>query len=503
MTSRKSQAHASRPSLIVLANRAPFAHQRHGDGSLRRVKSASGLVTAIEPLVEALSGTWVAHGEAADLRAADASGRLAVAQGARQYDIRYVPVPADEYAGFYGGFANEGLWPLCHDTGVQPVFRDADFRSYRSANRHFAAAVVDEAGGRSPYVLVQDYHFALAPRMIRQALPASPIVSFWHIPWPEPKAFERCAWSEDLMRGLLGSDVIGLQTEDDCERFLASAARTIECDVDFADGIVHCNGRSTAVRAYPVGVQVDACALLGVPSRAQCRAEILREHRMSPGVQLGVGVDRLDYSKGIPEKFRAIERLLDMSPDLRGRFCFVQVAEPSRVSLAAYREVRAAVEEACARVNERFGTDTWTPITLIDRHLDAAAVYRLYRAADVCFVNSLADGMNLVAKEFVASRDDEQGVLLLSEHAGASRQLRSALPVEPRSIEHTARQLATALAMSAGEQRRRMRALRVAVASADCYWWADQLLNAIAVPVARLPVRASGVTHLRLVQSRA
>jgi trehalose 6-phosphate synthase len=498
MMTRKGAANgtSTEPSLIVLANRAPFSHQRSADGTVKRVRSASGLVTAIEPIVEALSGTWIAHGERPDLQAADRAQRVAVRQGGRCYHVRYVPIAADEYDGFYGGFANEGLWPLCHEAGVAPAFRDPDFRSYRSANRRFAAAVVEEAAGTSPYVLVQDYHFALAPRLIRRALPASPIVSFWHIPWPEPEAFARCAWSEDLILGLLGSDVMGLQTEKDCERFLESAA-LFECDVDFARRVVHRGGRSTAVRAYPVGVQVDACALLATPKPAECRDAVIGEYGLARDSQLVVGVDRLDYSKGIPEKLRAIEWLLDQRPDMRGRFTLIQVAEPSRASLTAYREVRATVLELAARLNERFGNAGWQPVRLVDRHLDAAAVYRLYRAADVCFVNSYADGMNLVAKEFVAARSDERGVLLLSEHAGAIHQLRSALPVSPRRIDDAARQLAVALEMSVGEQRRRMRAMRAAVAASDCYWWADQLTSAVAAPVAQPLYWASEATSLR------
>jgi trehalose 6-phosphate synthase len=485
------------PSLIVLANRAPFAHERGQDGSVRRVRSASGLVTAIEPVVEALAGTWVAHGEPMDMRAGDRSGRVAVSNGGRSYHVRYVPIATDEYDRFYGGFANEGLWPLCHDAGVAPAFRDADFRSYRGANRRFAEAVAAEGAGRSPYVLVQDYHFALAPRMIRRLLPRSPIVAFWHIPWPDPAAFARCPWAEDLMLGLLGSDVMGLQTEADCERFLASAA-LFECDVDFSQGTVHCAGRSTEVRAFPVGVQVDASTLLGTPSAEECRAEVFEEYAVPAGARLGIGVDRLDYSKGLPEKLLAIERLLEIRPDLHGGFSFIQVAEPSRSSLSAYRQVRETVNELCARVNARFGLPGWKPVALIDRHLDAPAIHRLYRAADLCFVNSLADGMNLVAKEFAASRDDERGVLLLSEHAGAIHQLRSALPVMPRCIDATARQLAAALEMSAGEQRRRMRAMRVAVAASDCYGWADQLTSAVAAPVATPRYWPSEATSLRL-----
>jgi trehalose 6-phosphate synthase len=461
-------------NLIVLANRAPFRHERAPDGTTRIVRSASGVVTAIEPLMQSHAGTWVAHGAPIDTESTARLGRLSPRP---RYRLRYVHCPPQEYEGFYSGFANGALWPLCHATSVQPTFMPDEFRNYRSANRRFAAAVADEGKSGTPIVLVQDYHFALAPEMIRSGLPGSTIATFWHIPWPNADVFARCPWHRQLLDGLLASDVIGFQTVKDGANFLAAAMTVPGCAVDPVRGHVRYRGSSVLVRAYPVGIEWNSPVLRELPDAAACRAQTLTQLSLPCDVRLGVGVDRLDYTKGIANKFRAIEAMLAANPELRGRFCFVQVAEPSREALPAYRQVRADTFAEFDRVNALFGTDRYQPIVLLERHLDAHAVYRMYRAADVCFVNSLDDGMNLVAKEFVAARDDEQGVLVLSRMAGASRQLTAALIVDPSAIGPSAEALTRALAMSPGEQRTRMRAMRTVVSATSSRWWADQLIR--------------------------
>ena len=465
------------PPLLILANRAPVRHERDDSGALRSSRSASGLVTALEPLAESVSATWIAHGDPLDLAAAERAGHLPVPAERPRYQIRYVGVDAARYQGYYEGFANEGIWPLCHSAGVDPIFRWRDYRDYRAVNRQFADAVCEEAVGSAPAVLVQDYHFALAPALIRRRLPGSSILTFWHIPWPGPGMVERCPWMRDLVKGLLGSDTVGFQTPDDCQRFLQAVTRLLRGARVSGDSVQH-EGRVTRVRALPVGVDADAASLLGVADAAVCRSAVFDEYGLSADVRLGVGVDRLDYSKGIPEKFLAIERLLERRPDLRGRFAFIQIAEPSRAALPAYQRIRSAVLQIAERVNRRFGHPSWNPIIVRTAHADSQEVYRLYRAADLCFVNSLADGMNLVAKEFVAARDDERGVLLISTQAGASRQLTEALPVVPDRTTDAAMQLDAALRMSDAEQRLRMRAMRAVVKASDCYWWASQLLQA-------------------------
>jgi trehalose 6-phosphate synthase len=463
---------------VVVANRAPFSHERLPDGEIAAKRSASGLVTALEPMLRDCSGTWVAQGcGSADRDCVDASGRLDVPGAQSGYRLRYVWVSSAERRGYYDGFSNEALWPLCHSVPVRPVFRATDFAQYREVNRRFAAAAGEEAAGGSPLVFVQDYHLALAPRLIRARTPSSTVVSFWHIPWPDPATLASCPWRVELLDGLLGSDIVGVQTPVDRARFIECASSVPGARIDGGMGTITYRGRTTRVQAYPVGVEWDNEIVQRAPSVADCRAGVCRDLSLPSGVVLGVGVDRLDYTKGIVEKVLAIERLLEMRPEMRGRLVFVQVAEPSRDALPAYRTIKAEIEAATQRINARFGSGSYQPVLLRERHHDAAEVYTLYRAADFCYVGSLHDGMNLVAKEFVCARTDERGVLVLSRFAGAANQLRDALMVNPGRIEASAATLSDALAMSAREQTERMRRMRTIVAAYDTRWWASRILG--------------------------
>ena len=464
--------------LVVLANRAPLSHTRMASGEVMVTRSASGLVTALEPLLETHSGTWVAHGSGdADPRVVDRRNGLDVRSNQARYRLRYVWLTKEEHQGYYGGFANEGLWPLCHNIGVKAVFRPCDFEAYRAVNRRFVKAVAQEAPTPNGVVFVQDYHFALAPRLLRRQRPLGTILAFWHIPWPEPDVLQTCPWAGQLLDGLLGSDIVGFQTEEDCANFMRSAEVFLNAKVDRPHETVAYRRRTTLVRAYPAGVDWNAAVVRATASPPACRARVCQELGLPLDVRLAVGIDRLDYTKGIPQKILAIERLLETHPELRGNVVFVQVAEPSRGSLPAYQEIRRQVTTASDRVNRRFGGDRVAPIRLLEAHHEADAVYRFYRAADVCYVNSLRDGMNLVAKEFVSARHDERGVLVLSTLAGAAQQLRAALLIDPHDIAGAARAIHRALCMSAREQVTRMRALRSVVRTFSAQWWAGQLLQ--------------------------
>jgi trehalose 6-phosphate synthase len=462
--------------ILIVSNREPYIHV-HGKDGIEVRRPASGLVTALEPVMRACSGTWIAHGSGdADRATVDRHDRVAVPPEHPAYAIRRVWLTPEEEAGYYYGFANEGLWPLCHIAHTRPVFRAGDWAHYRAANQRFAEAVVTEARTRDPIVLVQDYHFALLPQMIRERLPHATIISFWHIPWPNAESFGILPWREEILQGLLGSSILGFHTQYHCNNFFDTVDRFLEARVDRdAFSITHC-GKATEVRRYPISIEWPPAALARVPPVAECRAGLRRELGLDAHVQLGIGVDRLDYTKGILERFRAVERLLEAEPRRIGRFTFVQIAAPSRSSIGEYRDFEAQVHAEAARINRRFAGGGAGAIILRAEHHGPESVYRHYRASDVCFVSSLHDGMNLVAKEFIAARDDEQGVLLLSQFAGAARELAEALIVNPYDIEQCAAALASALDMDVEEQRARMRSMRGLVETLNVYRWAGRML---------------------------
>jgi trehalose 6-phosphate synthase len=465
--------------IVVLANREPFQHDYSPDGAIVVRHSTSGLVTAVEPLVRACSGVWVAHGAGtADRVVVDRRDGLDVPPANPSYRLRRVWLDERELRGYYRGFANEALWPLCHRASVRPVFRKDDFTTYRSVNAKFAdAACAEFPESGVPVVLVQDYHFALAPRMIRDRVSGSAILSFWHIPWPEPRDFEACPWSRDLLAGMLGSSVVGFQTETDCRNFIDTVAHLLNAPVDRELNAVWHDGRQTIVRSRPVSVEWPNRWACGLPAVEICRKEVNLQLGLPSHARLVVGVDRMDYTKGLVEKFLAVERMLERSPELRERFVFAQLAQPTRDALPAYRELQSRVRQTAERVNRRFGTSTHRPIVLLEGDHDPVVVHRFLRAADVCYVGSLHDGMNLVAKEFVTARTDERGVLVLSRFAGAARELTGALIVDPTSIDDGARALRDAVGMPVEEQSRRMRDMRAVVARFSTHWWASQVLN--------------------------
>jgi len=469
--------HLHGEKLVVLSNREPYLHERDADGSIRVLHPASGLVTAIEPVMRACGGTWVAHGSgSADRESADADGRLRVPPGEHSYQLRRVWLTQEEERGYYYGFANEGLWPLCHIAHTRPSFRLEDWKHYQAVNRRFADAVCSEIDADDPIILVQDYHFALAPRLIRERLPRATIICFWHIPWPNAERFGICPWAQELLVGLLGSSIVGFHTQLHCNNFIESVDRYLETRIDREQFAIVQQSRSTLVRHYPISIEWPIRWLRDLPSPAACRASVFKQLGLPANAMLGVGVDRLDYTKGIEERLCSVERLLERSPEYRGRFTFVQLAAPSRTQIERYRQLSESVGQLAARINERFGSEHYRPIVLLASHHEPPEVFRFMRAADLCYVSSLHDGMNLVAKEFVAARDDERGVLILSHFTGASRELTEALIVNPYDLEEVSDALAAALRMPADEQAVRMRTMRSLVAEFNVYRWAGRML---------------------------
>jgi trehalose 6-phosphate synthase len=479
--------------VLIVSNREPYIHVRRKDNVIEIQRPASGLVTALEPVMRACSGTWIAHGAgSADRDTVDRQDHIMVPPERPSYRIRRVWLSQAEEQGYYYGFANEGLWPLCHIAHTRPIFRAGDWAHYQSVNRRFADAVAQETRTEDPIVLVQDYHFALLPRMIRERLPRATIIAFWHIPWPNPEAFGILPWREEVLAGLLGSSIIGFHTQFHCNNFVDTVDRFLEARIDRETFSISYGGELTEVRRYPISIEWPPAPLASLPPVAECRARVRERLGVAPDLNLGVGVDRLDYTKGILERFMAVERLLELEPGWIGRFAFVQVAAPSRSSIDEYQSFEARVRALAERINRRFGRPGYAPIVLRIEHHDASQVYELYRAADLCYVSSLHDGMNLVAKEFVAARDDEQGVLILSQFTGAARELAEALIVNPYDIEQCAVAMHVALTMPAAERTARMRTMRHLVQEFNVYRWAGRML-----------LDAARMRHRRRVMSQA
>jgi trehalose 6-phosphate synthase/phosphatase len=462
--------------VIVVSNREPYIHNRM-EGKITLQRPASGVVTALEPITRACKGTWIAHGSGtADHETADANDRLAVPPENPEYALRRVWLTQDEEEGYYYGLANEGLWPLCHITFVRPNFRESDWQTYKNVNRKFADAVVKEAKTKNPIVLVQDYHFAMLPRYVREALPEATIITFWHIPWPNPEVFSICPWREEILHGILGSSVLGFHTQFHCQNFMDSVDRFLESHINRDQSIITAGDHATLIRAYPISIAWPPEGLAGVGPAGACREAVRTRFGLKKDVRIGVGIERFDYTKGIIDRFLAIREFLILYPEWRERFCFIQAAAPTRSRLPSYQAIQRETQELADSINREFGNKHFQPIILLNRHHEPEEVFELFRAADFCTVSSLHDGMNLVAKEFSAARDDECGVLILSTFAGASKELSEALLVNPYDVKGMAQAMLRALMMPSEEQTERMRLLREMIRENNVYFWAARIL---------------------------
>ena len=466
--------------LFVVSNREPYIHVRRGKATDVK-QPASGLVTALEPVLRACGGTWVAHGSGeADFDAVDGNDRLLVPPDDPRYTLRRVWLTKEEEQGYYYGFSNEGLWPLCHIAHTRPLFRAADWQHYQQVNQKFADALLQEMENTPrPLVLVQDYHFALLPRMIKERRPEVRMAIFWHIPWPNPEAFGICPWQKQLIDGLLGADLIGFHIQGHCTNFLQTVDRIVESRIDWERSSVERLEHRTTVHPYPISVESpDPRGEVPRLSAYEERAALLKVLGVEAAL-LGVGVDRLDYTKGILERFLAIERFLEKYPQYQGVFTFVQIGAPSRTHIKRYHDLHGEVQAEADRINWRFQADRWKPIVLLDRQHSHREVEAYYRAAELCLVTSLHDGMNLVAKEYIAARHDELGVLVLSCFTGAARELRDALQVNPYDIDQTADAIRVALEMQPEEKQLRMQRMRKTVRENNVYRWAGSLIGAL------------------------
>ena len=462
--------------LVVVANREPYIHNFDGE-DIRCIRPASGLTTALDPVMRACGGVWVGHGGgSADRETADRFGRVAVPPKDPQYTLRRVWLSKAEERGYYYGFSNEALWPLCHVAYTRPRFDSRHWQQYKRVNRKFADAVLEEAGDEPAVVFIQDYHFALLPRMLKEHRDDLVVAQFWHIPWPNREVFRVCPWREEILDGLLGNDLLSFHVQYHCNNFLDTVDRAIEAKVDMDRFSVTRGGRTTLVRPQPISIDPDAVQSL-LPPAIEGVEHSLRKKFGLRDRKLLIAVDRVDYTKGIPERFAAVDRLLERYPEMKGTFALMQIGAPSRVHIPAYRRLNEQLASMADEINWRHGRDSWQPIIFINEHVGPERIFPLYRIAAGCVVSSLHDGMNLVAKEFVAARDDEQGVLILSRFTGAARELADAILINPYGVDEFADALHAALTMSPEEQQCRMRRMREQVAENNVYRWAGELLS--------------------------
>jgi alpha,alpha-trehalose-phosphate synthase [UDP-forming] len=464
---------------LLVANREPYQHRYQG-GRIHCVPPASGMVSALEPIMRACGGVWIAHGSGnADRRTVDVHDHLRVPPERPEYTLRRVWLTKQQEDGYYNGLANEGLWPLCHMVFTRPVFDPQDWETYRKVNRIFADAVLEEAGSDPAFVFIQDYHFALLPRMLKEANANLIVAQFWHIPWPNRHVLQTFPWKDELLDGLLGNDLLGFHLRYHCQNFLETVDHTIEAKIDNERFEVTRGGKATLVRPFPISIDFDEHEALAVSAKVDEEMERWRDQLGIGDEMIGIGIDRIDYTKGLPERFRALERFLEKHPEHRERLVFVQIGVPSRQHVPQYKIIDDEVDGLVEEINWKFSTDSWRPIVYLKQQHSPVQMMALHRLANFCVVSSLDDGMNLVAKEFVASRADGDGVLILSRFTGAARELSSAVLVNPFAVDEGADAIRQALEMPEEERRKRMQKLRGMVAENNIYRWAGKLLSTL------------------------
>jgi trehalose-6-phosphate synthase len=492
--------------LIVVSNREPYLHTYRADGSIAVAPTTGGVSVALDALMRERGGTWIATGAGnADAEVVDADDRIAVPPDGPSYMLRRIWLSADDERRYYNGFANEGLWPLAHTVHVRPRFRSEDWAAYQRVNMRFASAVASELTPARTSVFIQDYHLALVAADLRRLEPGVRTALFWHIPWPDPDRLRMCPWRAEIMTGLLANDLLAFQLERDRRSFLLGVRDELDADVDKAS--VTIDGHTTRVIAAPIGVDFDRIDRIACdPGLDTEVARLFREERLDdPSVEIiGIAVDRLDYTKGILERLDAIDRLLALRPELRSKLAFVQVGVPSRSKIRSYAALEARVDARTAEINTKYGSGpSHGPIRYRKSALRLRPLVALYRMADFCVVSSLHDGMNLVAKEFVAAREDLGGVLVLSEMTGAAQELTDALLVNPYHTDGFAEALERAIYMPIEERARRMRSLRRVVAGRDVFRWASDILDHLeelpddAALAGPWPASAGGLSVLR------
>jgi len=468
-------------ALFVVSNREPYMHViDEPTGTVRCIRPASGVVTAIHPVLCACGGTWIAHGGGnADKRFVNSKNKLGVPPEDNRYILKRVWLTKEEEDGYYYGFANEGLWPLSHNTHTRPVFRESDWQMYKKVNQKFADNLLEELPAKPALIFIQDYHFTLLAKMIKEKRPDATIALFWHIPWPNPENFSICPYHKEILDGMLGCDLIGFHVQNHCNNFLDTANRLLESRIDTEKFSVIRFGKETFVRAFPISVDghINAGSFKVEPIREI--EKLKKEYELKDKI-VGLGVDRIDYTKGIIEKILAIDRFLEKYPQYRKKLVFIQLAAPSRTHIKRYHDLMGEIDELVEKKNWKYLDGSWKPIIYLKRHFSQDEIEPFYMLADLCIVSSLHDGMNLVAKEYVAAKKDLTGSLILSQFTGAARELTDAIQINPYSIEEFADSIKLTIELPSEEKKKRMENMRKIISENNVYRWAGSIITELA-----------------------
>ena len=469
------QAKLGGDAFFVVSNREPFMHvMDQVTRKIRLIRPASGVVTAIDPILRALGGMWIAQGSGdADRKFTNSKNKLGVPPGDERYILKRVWLTKKEESGYYYGFANEGLWPLCHITHTRPIFRDADWEMYKKVNNKFAEAVLEELPAKTSFILIQDYHFTLLPEMIKKYRPDTTVALFWHIPWPNSESFAICPYKQEILDGILGCDLLGFHVQNHCNNFLETVNRLTECRVDMENFSVTRDNKETFIRSFPISIDTN----VSLPKDSEVN-EIRSELELEDKI-VAIGVDRIDYTKGIAERVLAIDRFLEKNPEYKNKFVFIQLAAPSRTHIVRYHELISELDNLVEKTNWKYSEGTWRPVIYLKKHFSLEEIQSFYAVAEICIVSSLHDGMNLVAKEYIAAKTDLQGVLILSRFTGAAKELNDAIQINPYSIEEFADAIKEAIEMPQAEREKRMQNMQKILNENNIYKWAGSIITEI------------------------
>ncbi len=465
-------------ALFVVSNREPYMHMHDPNtGEIRCIVPAGGVVTAIHPMLSACGGTWIAHGGGdADKKFVNSKDKLGVPPNDIHYILKRIWLSKEEEEGYYYGFSNEGLWPLCHNTHTRPIFREQDWQMYKKVNQKFADAIIEELPYNNPFIFIQDYHFTLLGKYIKEKRPDATIALFWHIPWPNPEAFSICPYQEEILDGMLGCDLIGFHVQNHCNNFLDTANRLLESRIDTEKYSVMRFGKETFIRSFPISIDSSASSASFDPDILTQMEKLRKEFDLDNKI-IGVGVDRIDYTKGIVERLLAIDRFLEKYPEFKNNFVFIQLGSPSRTHIKRYHELISEIDELVEKINWKYLAGNWKPIIYLKKHFSHEEIEPFYALADICIVSSLHDGMNLVAKEYVHAKKDLSGCLLLSQFTGAARELTDAILINPYSIEEFAESIKQVIELGDKEKKRKMKNMRAVVTENNVYRWAANIIS--------------------------